>query len=128
MRKSLLVSFVSVIALAALGFASCTGTGAAYKAADTVPKKAYVAAEHYASLVKEAAQLAGKPGMPRSAIEAMQAADRAALPVVNKLNNLRKAYTAVKSAENEEALQKAVDNAILLIADLVTAVKQARGD
>lgn len=106
----------------------CAGLRSAWQAADTADEQAYVLAEQYASLVKEAADLAQKPTTPRMAITAMQEADRKAKPVVLNMKRLRDAYVAIDSAENEEALQKAVNDAVLLINDMVRAVKVARGE
>lgn len=123
-RFGMLMSLV----LIALAVAGCTGTRAAYKQAVSVEDRAFVVAEHYAALVKEAADLAGKPTTSRQAIDAMKRADAAAKPVVRELNDLRKAYAAVKSADDEAKLQKAVNDAILLLADMTRAVKTARGE
>jgi hypothetical protein len=122
-RIGLMLALVAVS-----GLVACTGLRHAWQAADTVDEQAYVLAEQYASLVKEAADLAQLPTTPQQAKDAMKAADAKAKPVVLKLKSLRDAYVAVDSAPNEEALQKAVNDAVLLIADLVRAVKQAKGE
>lgn len=116
-----LLTFVSVIA-------ACTGTRAAYDEASSADEHAYVAVEHYAALVKEAADLKEQPGTSQAAITAMQEADLAAQPVVNRVRELRDTYQKLRDAETELELQEAVNEAILLIADLVRAVKQARGE
>lgn len=110
-----------------VALAACTGFQMAWKAADTVDKQAYVLAEQYASLVHEAADLKEKPTTPAAAVNAMQKADQAAKPAIARLRTLRDAYRAIDSAENAETLQKAVNDAVLLIADLVNAVKAAKG-
>lgn len=108
--------------------AACTGLRTAWQAADTADEQAYVLAEQYSSLVKEAADLAQNPATPRAAVTVMQTADRKAQPVIANMKKLRDAYVAIGSAENEEALQKAVNDAVLLINDLVRAVKAAKGE
>lgn len=105
----------------------CTGTRAAYSAAKSPDAVAYVVAEQYAASVKEAADLAAVPTTPRGAVSAMQSADRKARPLVEKLRRLRNAYLAARSAENEAQLQSAVNDAVLAVADLLDAVKRARG-
>lgn len=106
---------------------ACSGVSAAYKAAENPGELAYVLLEHYAALVKAAADLAEKPTTPASAIQAMQRADATAKPVVLKLRPLREAYIATKSATSEADLQLATNQAVLAIADLVRAINIARG-
>lgn len=125
-RVSMLLSLFALAAVTLLQ--GCTGTRAAYKEASGVDEQAYVAVEQYSALVKEAANLATLSTTPPAAVEAMKAADRAAQPVVKKVRELRDQYLAVKNADNEAELQKAVNDAILLIADMVRAVKHARGE
>lgn len=125
--KSLLV-LALVAPVLALTLSGCTHTREAYGSADTVDEYAYVAAEHYAALVHEARVLKEKPTTPAEAVVAMQAAAAKAQPAVLKLRALRDAYTQVRSAQNEQDLQKAVDEAVLLIADLVREVNKARGE
>lgn len=126
--KVLLLASMALIAGGALTFVSgCAGTTAAYKAAQGVDQQAYVALEHYNSLVKEAIALKSKPGVPPEVINAIKAADTAVYPAVQRVNRARVAYNNIKNAQTEEELQLAVNDAVLLLADLVNAVKQARG-
>lgn len=111
-----LVSFVT----------SCMHTREAYRAAGSPDEYAYVLAEHYAALVHEAADLREKATTPPEAIRLMQQADDAARPAVKKLRELRDAYLAVHSAQTEEDLQRAINDAVLLVARLIRAVHQAR--
>ncbi|MCL2161928.1 MAG: hypothetical protein FWH56_08635 [Betaproteobacteria bacterium] len=113
---------------AALAVTGCEGSRNAYSEAKTVDEKAYVVVEHYSALVKEAADLAEKPNTPREAVEAMKKADAAAMPVMLRVRNLRNAWQAAGNAENAEALQMAVNDATMVIADMIRAVKQARGE
>jgi len=105
----------------------CTGTRAAYKEAQSPDEYAFVLAEHYASLVREAADLKARPTTRAELVSAMQAADTAAGPVIDALRPLRDAYLATQSAASEAELQDAVNRAVLAIADLVRSVKAARG-
>ncbi len=115
------------VCLVGLTVSGCTGTRAAYKAAKSPDAVAYVVAEQYAVSVKQAADLAALPTTPRSAVVAMQSADRTARPLVEKLLPLRNAYLASKSAANEAQLQVAVNSAVVAVADLILSVKRARG-
>lgn len=105
----------------------CTQARSAYKTADNPAELAYVLTEHYAALVKAAADLAQKPTTPASAIVAMQKADAVAKPVVLRLRPLREAYVTGKTAANEAELQAAIDRGVLALADLVRAINVARG-
>lgn len=138
MRKLLLAPaalLLEVVALAAVS--GCQGTKAAYQEAQGLDEYAYVITEHYASLVKEAADLKAKPTTPRSAVVAMQRADAAAhvivvgdptaSPAVPGLAQLVANYQQIRDAKTEAELQAAVNAAILKVADLVRAVKAARG-
>src|SRR5687767_10359580 len=62
-------ALLACVALASAGVAlvsmsGCAGTKAAYGAADSLPDTAYVVAEHYAAVVKEAADIAQSPSTP----------------------------------------------------------------
>lgn len=116
-----------LISLTMLALAACAGTKAAYQAAETPDEYAFVLAAHYASLVEQAAALRERPTTPPEAVAAMQRADTAAAPVVDRLRPLADAYKAVQSAENQAALQKAIDESVRLIADLIRAVRSAGG-
>lgn len=111
----------------AVSMHGCTQVQSAYKAAETPAELAYVLTEHYAALVKAAADLASKPTTPASVIVALQAADAKAKPVVLQLRPLRDAFLATKSAQTEQELQQATDRAVLAIAELVRAINTARG-
>lgn len=131
-RPGALVLVLAAAGMALAGIAGCTGTRAAYKAAETPDEYAFVLTEHYAALRHEAANLAEKPTTPNSAMQALRRADLAAYAVVvgqdgaPGLPDLAAAYQRVRSAENEAALQEAINAAILRVADFVRAVKAAR--
>lgn len=121
--QALAWGFLASIVMAVQG---CSGLKTAYQEAESLDEYAYVLAEHYASLVKEAADLKERPGTPQSVIRAMQEADRAAKPVITELRELRDVYMGVRNAQTEADLQAAIDRAVLKIADLVRAVQSAR--
>lgn len=115
-----------VLAAIVIAVQGCSWTKMAYQEAESLDEYAYVLAEHYASLVKEAADLKERPGTPQSVIRAMQEADQAAKPVITELRELRDVYMGVRNAQTEADLQAAIDRAVLKIADLVRAVQSAR--
>lgn len=137
MRKLLFAPLTALLVLACSAIAGCAGTKAAYQEAQSLDEYAYVLTEHYASLVKEAANLKEKPTTPDEAIAAMQRADTAAhlvvvgdqnaTPAAPGLAELAAAYQNVRDAQTELELQSAINAAVLKIADLVRAVKTARG-
>lgn len=122
------------VAITCAGVSGCAGTKAAYKAADSVSDTAYVVAEHYAAVVHEAANLAALPTTPAEVKEALKVADARVKPLIvgnpdtgaPGVRQLAERYAAVKNAENAEALQRAVDAAVLELAKLINAVKAAR--
>ena len=104
---------IMATALLALG---CTSTKAAYKAAESPEEYAYVVSEHYNILVNEAADLAEQPGTPDSVRNALKEADAKAKPLVLALRGLVVNYRDVKSAENQAALQAALNKAVVAVA------------
>lgn len=126
-RPGVLIALSLACLVGAFAMQGCQGTKAAYAAADSPDETAFVVSEHYAAIVKEAAVLAARPGVPASAIMAMQRADQFARPVIEALRPLRDAYLASKSATDRALLEQKVNEAVLKLADLVRAVKAARG-
>lgn len=110
-----------------LTLSACSGVQAAYQAANEPDEYAFVLAEHYASLVKQAADLKERPTTPRAAVEVMQAAELTARPFVEKLRPLRDAYVAGRSAQTQQELQEAINAAVTAIADLIRAIQSAKG-
>lgn len=121
------VRTLMIAAVLCIGLSACMSTREAYKAADTPDEYAYVLAEHYASLVKEAADLKEKPSTPAEAVSLMQRAELTARPVVNTLRPLRDAYLSAKTPQSEAALQEAINKAVLVIAEMVRTVRGAAG-
>lgn len=133
LHYSFLLPFVLLLAIS-----GCTGTRAAYKAAaETKNPEAYalVVAEHYSALVKEAADRKDAGTLTGSALEGVQAADRKVKPLVigdpnatppkAGIEQLAKAYTATKSAEDQTALQKALNDAVLAVSEFINTLKGA---
>jgi hypothetical protein len=106
---------------------ACSSTRAAYNAAETLEERAYVATEHYAAVVKSAADLKDRGVLKGSALTRVQEAETVASPVVLSLGPLVARYKAARTAESEVALQRALDDVVLAIADLVRLVKAAAG-
>jgi hypothetical protein len=118
----------AVLGIAAACFVSgCQHTREAYNAADEPGDYAYVLAEHYSALLHEAVLLKRKPTTPRAAVELMQRVELKATPAVKRLGELRIAYMQVQNAQTEAELQGAINDAVLLIADMVRAIREARG-
>lgn len=123
-------------ALVAVFLSACAGTKAAYRAADNLPDRAFVIAEHYAVLVREAADIAQNPATPQSVREALKVADQHAKPFIvgdsarglPSLKELADAYQATRTAQTEAELQAALNNAVVAVAGFIRAVKAARGE
>lgn len=131
----MLVGLMCVVAVAAI-VAGCAGTKQAYRAADSLPDRAFVIAEHYAALVKEAADIAENPATPLEVKDRLKEADRIARPLIvgapdrptPGLKDLADAYQATRTAETEAELQAALDRAVVALAGFIRAVKAARGE
>lgn len=129
---------VAFAALVGVPLAACTGTKAAYTAARTrpetvLPDTAYVVAEQYRAALKEAADLKESGRLPAEYVARLQKADDAVRPLVigdpphKGLRQLSEAFQAVRTAQTEADLQRAVDDAVLALADFLRAVEAARG-
>lgn len=125
-RVALLCFALALAAPVAVITTACTGTTSAYRQAENPAELAYVLTEHYAALVRAAADLRDRPGTPPAAVAAMQRADQLAKPVVLRLRPLRDAYVLARSAASEAELQAAIDQAVIAISELVKAVNAAR--
>lgn len=137
-RASLLVCLALASCAALVVLPGCASTKAAYEAAretdNAVADTAYVVTEHYAAVVREAADLAALPTTSESVKDALKAADRAVKPLIvgnpdtgaPGVRQLAARYTAVKSAANQAELQAAINAAVLELAKLINAVKTAR--
>lgn len=133
-RVDSMMALLAVGSLAAALVAGCVGTTAAYKTSASVADTAYVVAEHYAAVVKEAADLAQNPTTSADVKEALKSADRNVKPLIvgdpatgrPGLQELAARYNAVKNAQTEAELQAAVNDAVRELAKLINAVKAAR--
>jgi hypothetical protein len=127
-----MTNLTRVLAAAALivgltAASGCAGTKAAYDAADTLEERAFVVTEHYAAVVKQAADLKDAGVLKGQALAKTREIESVARPVVLSLGDLVAKYNAAKSAETEVALQRALDEAVLAVANLVRVVKAAAG-
>lgn len=111
--------------LACLAMAGCSGTRAAYKAADGLTDTAYVIAEQYAASVTELNDLADQGILRGEALRDAQDVVRRTRVVMASLTGAVLAYDQTQSAETEEALAAAINQAAIAIADLINAVKAA---
>lgn len=118
----------------------CVGTRQAYSVAHEskdLGNMAYVVTEHYAAVLKEAADIRQTPGTPQAAIDALRAADLAVRPFIvgdssrqpplPSLQSLSDTYRAMRDAKTEEELQTAINNAVRELTNFSRAVKAARG-
>lgn len=123
--KTKLFLFPLILTLLASASA-CTGTRLAYKEADSPDKMAYVVTEHYAALVKEAADRKDSGSLTGDALARVQAADRAVSPIILQLGALSQAYTATRSAADQVALQAALNKAVIALSTFIDTLKGAR--
>lgn len=136
MRRPLAFYSSLVVLLLCAYLTGCAGTREAYDAASTPQQKAYVLAEHYSALVKQAADMKDSGALTGDALAKVQAADRRAKPFVigdpdavppkAGIRQLADAYEKVSSAENHIALEAAITHATLAINDFITNLKEAR--
>lgn len=105
----------------------CSSTKAAYDAADTLEERAFVVTEHYTAVVKQAADLKDRGILAGSALTQARAIEARATPVFQRIGPLVATYNAARNAETEVELQRALDAAVLALADLVRIVKGAAG-
>lgn len=127
MSRTMCVLAVAALALSSLATTGCTGTRHAYEAAATLEDRAYVATEHYAAVVRQAADLKDLGVLKGDALARAREIESVARPVVLSLGPLVANYTAARNAETEVALERALGEAITAIANLVRVVKGAAG-
>jgi hypothetical protein len=138
-RVLLLGAMAVVLGLGLCTLPACVATRDAYKAAqhttsaEAVEATAYVATEHYAGIVAEAAALKNAGTLTGAKLEAVRRADDATKPlfvgVPGGKPGLRQAvaaYKAVKSAENLQQLQTALDDAMVQLSKFIDAVKAGK--
>lgn len=105
---------------------ACTGTREAYRAAATPLETATVVSEHYYALVREAADLKEAGTLTGTALERVQAADRAAKPIIVELTQAMDAYQSVRDAATEAEMQAALNQAVVAVNSLINALREAR--
>jgi hypothetical protein len=136
--NALLVTLV-VAAVVGQLLIGCVNTQAAYKAAplhgETLVDTAYVMAEHYDAVLVEANTLKASGRVPAPLLERMRAVDRVARPIFlgdpsksqPGILQLRDVYVSAHDAKSEAELQRATNDAAVALANLINAVKAARG-
>ena len=117
---------VLLVMAVALLVAGCPATRGVYEEAQSPDEYAFVVAEHYNALVNEAADLAENPQTSENVRSALKAADAKAKPLVLKLRVLADAYASSKTAETQEELQKALNEAVLAVADFIRSLRSAQ--
>ena len=135
----LLTSRYVLIPILCLLAVACAGTRSAYQAAQDSGDPevyAYVIAQHYSALVKEAADRKESGSLTGVALQKVQQADEKARPIIigdesasppkAGIEQLAKAYTATKSAADQAALQKALNDAVLALNDFINTLKGTR--
>ncbi len=131
----LMFMWLFALGVTAVLLPGCAGTSAAFKAASSLSDTAYVVAEEYSAVLKEAADLAQSPTIDPTVKAAMKAADAAVKPWIvgdaatgkPSLRELAATYSSVHDAKSQADLQLALDNAVRELAKLIAAVKSARG-
>ena len=116
---------ILAVLIASSMMSSCAGTRAAYKAAEGIEETAVVVGEHYYALVREANRLKREGLLAGAYLENTQDVVRTTRPVVLELANMAQAYALVKSADNYEALEKALGNAAIAVSRLVDLIEGA---
>lgn len=114
----ILAAFIAAIALS-----GCAGTRQAYKAAEGVEQTAQVVAEHYYALVHQANELKQSGKLAGEDLVVAQSIVSKTSSVVIKMSHAAKAYEAVRSADNEAALEQAIADAAVAISALIDAIK-----
>lgn len=119
------IGLLAIVALAVgiFGATGCAGTKAAYNAASTLEDRAYVVTEHYSAVIKQAADLKELGVLKGNELAQVRELETVARPVVLSLGDLVANYKAARTAETEVALQKALDDAVVALAQLVALVK-----
>lgn len=121
--RPLMLALLVAFSVPMISMVGCSATRQAYQNADTPSDYALVVLEQYDAILQEANRLKAEGKLTGSTLAAVQAADLKAQPFVNSIRPLQKAYEATHSASDAAALQKAVNDAITAVADLIRIVK-----
>jgi hypothetical protein len=114
---------------------ACVSTVTAYKEASSVGETAYVVAEHYYAVAKEATDLKNTGRLPDDVLTQLRDLNAAIEPLIiggddpvasPGLRQLSQAFEETKSASTEAQLQAAVDRVVRQLAQFTAAVKAAR--
>lgn len=126
-RSFALMAILAGMLVALTSLSGCTGTRAAYKAADTLDEYAYVISEQYAASVEEAANYAEENEANASAVAKLRAADDKTKPIIRGLNPLAQSWKATRDATTEQELRDALDKAVVALTDFIRVIKEVRG-
>lgn len=117
---------VQLLLIASLALSACSGVTNAYRAADTLEETAYVITEHFSVLNVEARELVESGFVDDQTADALRSARDRAIPLVTRLRDMSQAYNDVRSAENQQALQDALNLAVPVVSDFLNALREAR--
>ncbi len=122
------VTAVLSLLLSFLMLSGCSGTRAAYKAADGLTEQAYVMGEHYYASVRLVNSLNEQGQLSESQLVKLQNAVWDSRPKVVAMLNAAAAFDAVESADTEDALAIALTDAALALSALIDAIKGIAAD
>lgn len=125
-RMAMLAVLLSAGTLTLVSVTACTNTTQAFRNADTPSDYALIFLEGYDAALRSANQLKQTGALTGEKLALVQAAEKRAYPLVAKVDPLRRAYEATRSAEDAAALQLAIDNAIREAADFIRLVRESR--
>lgn len=123
MKQTARLSFILIVCMAVAG---CSGVKRAFDAANSLDETAYVIAELYSVTLSEAAELAVDPAVPPAVVDRMREVRNRTTPLVLQLRAMSEAYVSVRTADNAEALQQAIDRAALAVAEFLDVVRSVR--
>lgn len=90
------LAWATFCTLFAAGVAGCSGTKAAYRAAENLDETAFVVAEHYSAVLTEARILVQKPETTAGTVRAVQRIEAKATPIIIELADVRNQYIAIR--------------------------------
>jgi len=117
-----LVGILAVLVASSM-LGSCTGTRAAYKAADGLDETAKVVGEHYYALVREANVLKDSGQLSGQELDTAQALVATTAPVILEMASAAQTFEALQTAETEAELQKAINDAAIAVSKLLDIIK-----
>lgn len=117
---------ILAVLLASLALSGCAGTRAAYSAAEGLEENAKVVGEHYYALVREANDLKDSGELSGSTLRTAQDLVRYGRPLLIELAGAARAYEAVRSADNAQALERALSNAAIAVSRLLDVIQRSR--